>query len=138
MKTLKSFGLFTLVTLIFLLKVTGLSAADTPKQDDGRFSHVTVSFFNAGDSKDAMPYMSLIFDGIDDANSEKVTKWRNEIDAEIKKQGGVVTGEDYKKISPIVVRYVSDFIKTDANYVAMEFPRLKQGILLVNKKATKK
>lgn len=138
MKTLKNFGLFILVTLIFLLTATGLSAADVPKQNDGRLSHVTANFFNAGDSKDSMPYMSLVFDGIGDANSEKVTKWRNEIDAELKRQGGVVTGEDYKKISPIVVRYVSDFVKTNANYVAMEFPRLKQGILLVNKKATKK
>lgn len=93
-----------------------------------------IHFYNLGDRPSAQPYMSVYFKNLSTGDWGRVETWHEEMMAKLRELGGVHTTEDYTKITPLVTEYSVKFITTQANYIAIEFPREKAGILLLNKK----
>lgn len=93
-----------------------------------------VHFYNAVDVPPALPYMSIIFDGIPDKETENVVGWQKEINEKLQKQGGVLDQKGYDALAALIPDYVAKFIGTGAVAVVLEFPRRKEGILLYQAK----
>ena len=95
---------------------------------------LTRYFYNAGDMPPALPFMSIIFQGIPDKETPKVEEWAKEIDAQLQKLGGVQEEADYGKIAKIIPEYITKFIGTGAVAIALEFPKKRQGMLIYQQK----
>lgn len=93
-----------------------------------------IHFCNLGDKPPAKPYMSIFFKNLSPSDWGNVEKWHEEMNEKLRELGGVHTKGDYEKITPVVTEYSAKFITTQANYIAIEFPKEKTGIFLVNEK----
>lgn len=109
------------------------SVPSKPKSEG--LGNYTIMFYNSIDRPPAPPFLAIKFIAISEQKRNEVSVWREEIDLRIQKAGGVFTREDYEmKISPILVDYIKRFVGTGAETIIMDFPRIKQGVFLQQKK----
>ncbi|MDQ5911837.1 MAG: hypothetical protein QG568_49 [Patescibacteria group bacterium] len=97
-----------------------------------------IHFYNPGDKPPTKPYMSIFFKNLSPSDWENVEKWHKEMIEKLREMGRVHTKGDYEKITPVVTEYSAKFITTQADCIAIEFPKEKTGILLVNEKKVEK
>jgi hypothetical protein len=99
------------------------------KLPTGVLEYDEYNFYNLEDAANSFPYMTIVF-----INPKKeitaMDTWRNEIDKKISAAGGVRTGDDYKKITPIITDYINRFVETGSDMIYINFPRVKQSLLL--------
>ena len=126
---------FALVALACSLIVNTANALPSTKSypgvtlPKGVYAIEEYSFYNVEDVAGSTPYMTIVF-----INPKKdttaISTWRSEIDKKISAAGGVRSGSDYKKITPIITDYINRFVETGSDMIFIHFPRAKQSLLL--------
>jgi hypothetical protein len=93
-----------------------------------------IGFYNSSDKPPALPFLKVIFHGLPPENANRVGALQEAMGKELKDLGDVNTDADYKKLEPVIVKHSIEMTRLGASMVRIEFPRVKKGITLYQKK----
>ncbi len=112
-----------------------LSQITTPSSPAPELFTHTILFYNAGDIPPAIPFLSISFQGVTEAEIKKIKIWHTEMEKKFQEKGGVLSEMDcVKKASPIIQEYAPKFMSTSSESVIINFDRIKKGLILTRKK----